>query len=83
VEGVLEDGGDGAVVLGGGDQDRVGFGDGALQSCDLLGVACGFEVAVVERDLSKVDVVDPDVVGHKLAGCLDQRLVQGSLAKAA
>src|SRR5882724_1400714 len=67
VDGILEDAGDGEVVLGGGKEDGAGGADAGLELDDGSG-RIELDIAVVERNGRQVEGVDGDIWRGELDG---------------
>src|SRR5262245_4928924 len=83
VDRVLEHARNAAVVLGRGDQERVGFSDRLLETDDGLGIAGCLDVVVVERQRADLVVDELDAFGHQLARRPQERAVVRALPEAA
>lgn len=82
VEGILEDAGDGAVVLGGDEDDALCGGDFGLHAQDAGGLL-GVVVLVVEREVADFDDLEGEVGGGQRGEGLGKLAVDGILAQAA
>src|SRR6266498_4384763 len=83
IDRVLEDSGGPAVVLGSGEEQRVGVSNRRPQLRDRLRIPQGLHVCVVERDLSQIELLDLDPGWGEVGGSPQERSVVRGFPQAA